>query len=42
VVIFFHDALKDKFDKLFTLYYSFSGAELYKIDEAYIEEILGA
>jgi len=42
VIAFFHETLQVKFDKLFTRYYSFSGAELYRIDEAYIEEILGA
>jgi len=42
VITFFHEKLEDKFDKLFTLHYSFSGAELYKIDETYVEEVLGA
>jgi len=42
VIAFFHDVLESKFDKLFTRYYSFSGAELYKIDEAYVEGILVA
>jgi hypothetical protein len=42
VIAFFHEKLEDKFDTLFTLYYSFSGAELYRVDEAYVEEILGA
>ena len=42
VIAFFHHALDGEFDKLFRLHYSFSGAELYKIDEAYVEEILGA
>jgi len=40
--LFLHEILEDKFDKLFTLYHSFSGAELYKVDVAYITQVLTA
>ncbi len=42
VIAFFHTMLGDRFDMLFTPYFSFSGAELYRIDGAYIEEILSS
>jgi len=42
VIKFFHTMLGDRFDMLFTRYFSFSGAELYRIDGAYIEEILSS
>jgi len=38
----FHEILEDKFDKLFTLCWSFSEVELHKTDEAYLKEILTA